>query len=706
MTESEPKPEVPERVGELLIEVRAEELPPRLIEPLCRRFASRVFESLMSRGLGPDEMLTGAGRRRIAVCCRGLLAHETDRDVRELGPPADEAWDADGAPTAALAAFADRLGVEGDAVQAVRTERGRYAAVDRHVEGAPLSQVLVTLIPELLAEMAPGEGIRWPAGRAPFVRPIRGIIALLDGEVLPIEFAGVRAGRTTAGHPVLSPESFEVEDFDDYRRRLAERGIVLEPSERRAQLEATIRAAAEGRGLALPPAEEVAAAVARMAASCEIPGLVEGTWEPGRLELPNEVLVAVLRHHPGALVLRTETGEPAPCFLAVMDRSDDRDGRVRSGYQRLVTGRLADARFHLEADRRVPLAVRARTLEAHAMVPGHGSWGDHVRRVAALVVTLGERVEALASYAQAAEEAAGLMAADLDSPLVHEMPALRGVLGGLQARGEGYVEAVWQAVYDSQRPRGLDDPLPRGPVGRLLGVAARVDRLVAVVGQDGVPSASRDRHDLRGLALGLVRILMAGDPALDIDLVLAHAVLGQGTALRRSHDDTIADCRRILLDRARRLLGHQGFSFDEIEAAIAIRRQDLPDLRARIAALQAVREAPYFRGLVESAKRVSSILADHDEQAFDPQGIDDDVERALFDALEAARESVDDAVSAGRYEDGLAAMAGLTEPLDRFFKDVLVLDEDEAVRRNRLALLQAVRRVFWSIGRLKEMMVE
>lgn len=695
--------------GELLVELRAE-LPPRLVGRLARRLASRLFEELMSRGLGPRALRTGATRRRLMVCCSGLPAREPDREETVLGPPAADAWDDDGAPTAALIGFAERLAVEPAAVSSMQTEKGRYAGIARHRVGQPLAAVLAALLPRLLAELPRGRTMVWGEGRGPWVRPLQGIVALLDGQVLDFSFAGVAAGNTTAGHPILSPKPFAVRDHADYRRQLGRRGIVVGLAERRQVFLERLSARLDALQARLPrsgdgPEADDGGVVTRMALSCEIPGLVEGDFDQAFLALPEEILLAVLGAHPGAIVPRGADGKLMPRFLTVADRADDPSGRVKAGYQRVVAGRLTDARFLRQADRRQPLAERARELERLAMPAGLGSWAAQATRVQGLAEAVLNEIGDQRAVPHA-REAAALLKADLGTRLVSELGALQGVIGGLYAREEGYVEPVWQALYDQRLPRGIDDPLPRGPVGRAVAVADRLDRVVGLVAAAGVPAANKDRHGLRPLTQGLVRLLLEGELDVDLDLLVARAALGYGEALPRSADDTVAEVRAFLLDRVRHLLGRRGFAFDEIEAATAIRANRLPDLVARVAALNAVRAEGDFHAVVRAAKRIVNMVAGADEHSLRDELLVEDAERGLADTLKTVRAAVDDAVALGRYPEGLRAMGELVPALDRFFADVLVMDEDRERRHNRLALLQATRRVFWRIARLREMTVE
>lgn len=696
---------------EYFLEVRCDEIPSRLLRPAMKQLGTRLFEELMGRGLGPEVVTTGLSQRRFALCYRGLRDHEPDREERELGPPASEAYTEDGSVSEALAGFAERVGVEPGELVAVKTERGEYVALVRQVAGRPLAATLAEVVPRILGE------IRWRAPKlrsgeavdaaSAWIRPVRGIVSLLDGEVLAIELGGKKAGRETAGHPILSPEPFEVEGFDDYRAKLAELGIETSFEARRETLQEALADRAAELGGRLPKAPGL---LDRLALRCEIPGVVEGSIDGEFLSLAPEIVSTVLRERQAAFAL-TDGDNLLPRFLTVMDRPDDPRGLVRAGQEWTAAGHLGDARFHYETDRKTPLARRARRLDQLEVHPGLGHYADKSRRIRALSELIaGELGWTSESEIDAVREAAGLLKADLTTSMGRDFPSLRGRLGGLYAREEGYVEPVWQAIYDQYLPSSLDDPIPRGRVGRLVGLADRLDDVVGFFGIGKAPTGSRDPHGLRRKTQGLFRILIESELALDLDLVAARAALNyneEERALERGAEEIVQDLQGFFKDRLRHLLGQRGFAFDEIEAALAVGgTSNLPDLELRLEALREVREEPWFRSLVLAAKRIFNIVKGSSETDLRPELLEEEAEKDLYAELVDVRRAVDEAADRRDYGQCLRRMADLVDGLERFFAEVLVMDEDETRRANRMALLQSARRVFWRIGRIKEMAVE
>jgi len=717
--------------GELLVEVRTEEIPARMLPGAAKELATRLFEELMSRGVPPGEIDAGFTPRRLWLVMKKLPLKEPERLVPIVGPAASIAFDASGHPTKAAEGFARRLGVHTSQLRRrefsaglpdldllAREEalslaswdesfaspkpvkvKGEYVFVLARSEGQRTSTLLAELIPNLLRSLSWAKTMRWGAGIGPWVRPVHGVVALLDGEVVPCELFGVAAGRTTAGHPTLSPEPFDVASFDEWRGRLASLGIVPEPAERERRLRAAMaeRAAAAGGTLVDDPD-----LLAKLAAICEIPGVMEGALDAPLMALPREVLVTSLRDHQSALTVE-RGGELLPIFLTVMDRPDDPAGRVRAGNEWVVAARLADARFFWEKDRATALESRIAALDGLGFHQKLGSYGEKRRRIVGLCEDLAERCGLGAEEARELGEAASLAKVDLTTDMVREFTSLQGVMGGIYAREEGRPEGVWTAIYDQYLPGGSDDPLPRGRTGRLLALADRIDTLVGFFGLGVVPTGSRDPFGLRRAALAAVRL--AGDFGRQVDLheLVQRAHLEYAAKLGKSSEETWALLRPFFEDRLRFLYELEGFAYDEIEAALlcdAVTLSHVEPIRERIAALHAARESGEFLAVVLAAKRLANITKEQPAFPLDPDRLELPAERALLAAAERLSGELRPALANGDYAAGLSAVGRLAPSLESFFDAVLVMDPEPAKRANRLALLQ---RIGTEIGKLADL---
>lgn len=685
-------------MSEYLFELRCHDMPAEALRSVLKAVGGRLFEELVGRGLGPEEILTGITPRRLMLCCRGLPDREPDREEREIGPALDDAWDDDGEPTEALLGFALRVEVEPAELEEVQTERGTYLAVVRQVAGRPTRDVLAETLPQILSE------VRWKPrqriGTGAWGRPVLGVVSVFDGDVLPFEVDGVVASGRSAGHPVLSPEPFVAQDYEGYVAALGERGIEVSWERRRRRLGESFDARAQELGGELDANDEL---LDRLTASCEIPGVVSGAFDGELLALPEEVLCNTLHERVGAFTVRAR-GDLLPFFVTAMDRLDDPEGHVRAGYERAVSARLADLRYTYDRDRRTTLAERARGLDQLSFHPRLGNLAEKTARVRSLVELMAGEL-GWEDDLESALTAAELAKADLTTDMVRESPRLRGTLGAILARQEGYVESVWQALAEHYRPGSASGPLPQLRSGLLLATADRLDTLVGLCSLGEFPKKGRDPLALRRLTQGLLRMLLEAEMPLDLDLVAARAALLYGDHLQQGAEALLGTLQTFLDERVRRLLGQRGFQHDEIEAAIAIGKIDLPDLESRLGALQTVRGHDYFRSLVLAAKRIANMIKDAPEYELDAELLTEEAEVALHSVLVEVRQAVDHAVQQGHYADSLGVMEALVEPLDRFFAEVLVLDENPDHRQNRIALLQSCRRVFWRIARIQHMVV-
>lgn len=699
--------------GEYLLEVRAEEIPARMLPPAARELGELFTARLAERAVELRELQTAYTPRRLVLIARGLPEKEPDREEQVVGPPASVAFDGDGKPTKAAQGFAARLGVEPADLDRIETEKGEYVGATVHTAGRPLAEVLSEIVPEILVRLHWAKTMRWGHGRGPWVRPVHGVVSLFSGQVVPFELFGVAAGAETVGHPVLSPEPFAVESAADYRKQLAQRHLEVFPGARAEQLLRRMAEKAEEAGGRLVPDPEL---LDKLAAICEVPGVMMGELEESFLDLPREVLITSLKDHQSAFTVEEESGEGAllPYFLTVMDRPDDPAGRVKAGNEWVVAARLADARFFHEEDRKHTLEERREQLDRLTFHVKLGSYADKGERIEALTRamcrSLQEKRGEGAVDPDAAATAARLLKADLTTEMVKEFTSLQGIVGGLYARDQGYPEAVWRAIYDQYLPASTDDPIPRDAEGRLASLADRMDTLVGLFGLGLVPTSSRDPFGLRRAAQGVVRIALEGELSFDLDLVAAKAArlyrerLGEeGFA---DPEEVVETLRPFLYDRVRHILGLAGYAYDELEAALAVGVSNLPDLKARVDALHRVRESRDFLAVVLAGKRIANIIADHEEYPLDPEALVEPAEKDLHGAYGDLRGDVDGAAAAGDYGTALEKVAQFAETLDRFFVEVLVMDEDRRLRRNRIALLQAIHRTLSRVARLTEIVVD
>jgi glycyl-tRNA synthetase beta chain len=687
--------------GELLLEVRCEEIPARMLAPAITELEAGVRDALTAVGLAPSSTAASFTPRRLWLEFKGLPRREADRRTQEVGPPVSVSFDQAGEPTPAAIGFAKRCGVGPQALRRVALDKGEYVAVDLEVEGRATSDVLAEILPAKIAALNWPKTMRWGSGEGPWVRPVHGLVALFEGEVVPFTLFGIESGDTTCGHPVLSPRPFVVRSATDYRAKLKRRRIEVDFDARRNRIAAGLNELATALGGEVTQDSEL---LDKLTAICEIPGVVSGVFDEEFLKLPHEVLVTSLRDHQSAFGVRDGDALLA-AFLTVMDRPSDPAGRVSAGNEWVVAARLADARFFLQEDRKRSLGEHAKDLDNLTFHVKLGSYGEKSERVRQLVQSLCDEL-GWAKQRQAAETATALLKADLTTEMVKEFTSLQGVVGGVYARADGAKEEVWQAIYDQYLPVAATDGIPRGRVGIVCGIADRIDTLVGIFGLGLKPTGSRDPFGLRRAAQGLVRIVLESGLPIDLDLVAAQAALLYGERLERHRDEVLSDLRPFLEDRVRHLLGLEGYAYDEIEAGLAVGFGNLPDLKARVRALHDMRNDRGFLAVVLAAKRIANILKDTKEQEFREDLLKEDAENALFAASRDLRAEVEAAEANRAYDLCLRSIAEFADVLERFFTEVLVMDENRELRQNRIALLQSIQRTLSRTARLTEMVVD
>lgn len=686
-------------MADFFLEVRAEEIPARMVESASRRLASAFFETLVTRGLPPDGVENYFTVRRLIVQLTGLVDREPDREEEELGPPAAVAWDDAGSPTPALEGFASRCGVETGAVGRLQTPKGEYAAVTRTIEGRPMIDILAELAPRLIAGLEWGKPMRWGMSIGPWVRPVKGVLALFDDEVVPFEVFGRRSGDSTIGHPFLTPEPFRVEGWEDYRRRLDERGIVIDSALRRQVLADGFAAAAADLGGSVPEDSEL---LTRLAAMVEVPGIVVGKCDPEGL--PLEVLIASLRDHQNAFGVTGGDG-PLPAFLTVMDRAEDPEDLVRQGNEWVVAARLEDARFFVVEDRKRSLEERRSDLDRLTFHRALGSYSDKAGRIAEFGDWLCSTLDR-PDLAESMATAAALAKVDLTCEVVKEFTSLQGVMGGVYAAEQGVDETVARAVYQQYQPASPDAPIPDDLLGQLLGIADRMVTLGGFFALGENPSGSRDPYALRRAAQGVVEIALGGSLPLDLDELAARAVSmhsGLATVDLGEAEDELGE---FLRDRLRSLLGRRDYAYDEVAAAVAVDALPVAAL-ARVEALHDARRQAGFVDVADASKRIRNILSGQDPgEEVDAELFEQDEERELWRAVRDSEEVVVATIAKRDYAAALDHIAGYAPLLERFFDEVLVMADDERTRANRLALLAAVDKLFAKVGDLSQLAVE
>jgi len=701
--------------AEFLLELGCEEIPADLISRACEELKASLEKHLAAAALSDGAVVEAfGGPRRLAAVIRNLRLKQQDV-VREVtGPSKAAAYDAQGLPTQAAAGFAAGKGVRVEDLFVVKLPKGEFAAARQLTRGRPTAEVLREIAPRSLAEIAWPKTMRWPApGNPRFIRPVRWLVALFAGRVVPFEFAGVRSGSHTQGHRFLGRRSIPVTNSADYQSRLRRNFVLVNPTERRQKIQKELEALAAAHALRVHADESLLDKVSYLN---EFPAVIPGGFDPSFLELPQEILITVMRDHQKYFAVETPGRELAPHFLAVINSDRDRRGRMRAGHERVLRARFADARFFWAADQvKCRLADNPPKLAAVTYEARLGSYAqkiDRMRGVArALVLDLVPALSRDEQFApkgvpldrvsielnlEVVDRAALLSKCDLVTEMVREFTELQGIVGGLYARAQGESEEIAVAIYDHYRPAGLEDALPRNLTGCVVALADKLDALAGCFAVGKIPSGSSDPFALRRAAAGVVRIII--ERRLPLSVLRA---VEAATAMLAVHNSRIArpaglEARvaEFVADRARFYFQERrGYAADEVKAAMAPGWDDLADLADRVEALRRIRVTENFPPLAAAFKRIRNLLEksaaeEAIPEAPDPARFAAEEERALHAAAEAAVADVARLKPARKYQQALERIAALRPVVDRFFDKVMVMAEDHAVRANRLALLR------------------
>ncbi len=678
---------------EMLFEVGTEEIPSGYLPPALEDLKSVASRLLTEQRLGYLAVRSLGTPRRLALLVDGLDERQADARREVIGPPKAAAYDADGKPTKAAEGFARAQGVPVDGLQVRALERGEYLVAIQEDRGSRTPEVLASLLPKLVGALTFPKFMRWGAGTCRFVRPIRWLMAIYDGRVVPFEIDGLRAEGKTYGHRFLAPRGLRVRNFEEYVEGLRERFVIVDQVRRRELVRTqAVEAAAMVNGR--PVLDD--ALVDTVADLVEFPTAVCGAFKPEYLELPREVIVTPMQKHQRYFPVVDAAGNLLPHFVAVSNmRAKDMDV-IRQGNERVLRARLNDAEFFFREDRKRPLAERLPELRQIIFQEKLGSVADKVRRLERLAEWIAERT-APASRTVAAR-AALLCKADLPTAMVKEFPNLQGIMGREYARLSGEPPEVCRAIEEHYLPRFAGDRLPASAVGTAVALADRLDSIVGCFAIGLVPTGSEDPYALRRAAVGVVQTILQQGCRLPLDEAVACAQAAYGTVGARDAEATRQAVLEFLRGRTHAVLTERGSPGDIVDAALSAGSNDVADAAKRAEALAVLKREADFGELATAFRRVVGIIPRGFTKPVETNRLVEGAERALYAQAIELKADVERFVMAGDYLGALRRIAALRPMVDMFFEEVLVIGPDEGLTQNRLALLKTVGDLFARIA--------
>lgn len=709
---------------DFLLEIGCEEIPARMIDAASQELRERVGALLTRERLSGGEVTSFDTPRRLAVMTSGIAAAQADVVELMTGPSVNVAYKNDEA-TPAAHAFAKKAGVDVSQLERVATPKGEYIAAKVTKKGRTAAEILAELLPKEIASIYWPKNMYWRKPSERFVRPVRWLVAMLDGETVSLEFDGIRAGNHSRGHRILSDKPVVISRAGSAYVDSLRQARVLGRAEREHQ----IRKALDAATRSIPGARwrEDKPLLDTVVSLTEFPSVILGAFDPQFLALPEEVLVTVMRDHQKYFALEDAEGKLLPHFLAVLNTDSDPLGLIRQGNERVLRARFNDARFFWETDQKKSLLERLDSLRNVTFQKDLGSYGDKTQRVQRLCSWVNEilKQNGVTVRPGVVHKAVCLAKTDLTTELVKEFTELQGIIGGLYARvqpldtslPEATRFAIADAIYDQYKPESSDDAVPRSLEGAVLSLGDKADTIAGMFALGLVPSGSKDPFALRRQANGIVKIIAEKKLPLRLSELMRDARTGyQKSQAEKKFVDDAKYSESIALFFRERLEFYLkdvcGYSYDVVKAVLAADADDVVDAVARAEAVKEVINMPEFQAIGAACKRMRNILRQADDKRIAPaakvESLADSAEeeKNLIAYLNQKGAKVEELRKKRGYVEALRLLSTAREPVDKFFDKVMVMVDDARVRANRLALLQALLKEFSTIADFSEIVTE
>jgi len=709
---------------DFLLEIGCEEIPARMIDPAALELRERLQKMLERERLPAAGITQFDSPRRLAVLATGIPATQPDVTEQVTGPSAAIAFK-DGQPTPAAHAFAKKAGIDVSQLERITTAKGEYLSAKVTRKGRSASELLAELLPKEINSIYWPKNMYWRKPGEVFVRPVRWLVALLDREVIPLEFDGIRAGSQSRGHRVLSPNAIQIPSAGPSYIDTLRGAKVLGRIEREQQ----IRKALDAATRTIPGARwrEDKSLLDTVVNLTEWPSAILGGFDREFLELPEEVLVTVMRDHQKYFAVEDGAGKLLPHFLAVLNTDGDPQGIIRHGHERVLRARFNDARFFWQSDQKHSLRERVQWLKHVTFQKDLGSYYDKTLRVQRLCSWLCEiiRQSGMTIRPGVVHKAAYLAKTDLTTELVKEFTELQGIVGGLYARvqeldseiPDATRQLIAQAIYDQYKPESMEDSTPQTPGGAVLSIADKADTIAGMFALGLQPTGSKDPFALRRQANGIVKTIAEHKLPLNLSGLFRDAretYRGSEAEPKFSKEiDYTSAIHEFFRERLEFYLRDAlGFKYDVVKAVLASGSDDVVDVLARAESVKGVLHMPEFQAIAAACKRMRNILKQAEEKGL---GIPAEFDYSIEDAEEAkmldakARQMADRVEkdrAEGNYLNALIMLSTLRDDVDRFFDKVMVMVDDERVRANRLALLQTLLREFTTIADFSEIVTD
>ncbi|MFB2644380.1 glycine--tRNA ligase subunit beta [Shewanella bicestrii] len=677
----------------LLIELGTEELPPKALRKLAESFLTNFTEELTKADLAFKSAVWYAAPRRLAINVTELAIAQADKIVEKRGPAVSSAFDAEGKPTKAAEGWARGNGITVDQAERLVTDKGEWLVYNAKVEGVETKSLIAAMAQRALDKLPIPKPMRWGSSKTQFIRPVHTATMLLGSELIEGELLGIKSARNVRGHRFMGT-GFELDHADNYLTLLKEKGKVIADYEsRKALIKADAEKAAAKIGGTADIEDDLLEEVTSLV---EWPVVLTASFEEKFLNVPSEALVYTMKGDQKYFPVFDDAGKLLPNFIFVANIESKDPAQIIAGNEKVVRPRLADAEFFFNTDKKHTLESRLPSLETVLFQQQLGTLKDKVTRISALAAFIAEQTGANAVDAARA----GLLSkTDLMTNMVMEFTDTQGTMGMHYARLDGETEAVALAMEEQYKPKFSGDTVPTAAVSCAVALADKLDTLVGIFGIGQAPKGAADPFALRRAAIGVLRIIVENKLPLDLVTLIAKAQELHGTNL--SNANASDEVLEFLMARFRAWYQDKGIDVDVILAVLARRPTRPADFDSRINAVSHFRSLEASSALAAANKRVSNILAKVEGElptAINSALLAEAAEQALAAKLAELQPQLAPLFANADYQQALTLLSSLRESVDQFFEDVMVMADDEALKNNRLALLNNLREQFLHVA--------
>ena len=680
---------------DLLIELGTEELPPKALKKLSDAFTGGIVEGLKKAGFNINEVESFAAPRRLGVLIKDVAVSQPDREIERKGPSLNAAYDENGKPTKAVMGFARSCGVEVAELQQQETDKGTWLIFKATEKGHLLAELIEDIINQSLSRLPVPKRMRWGNSDAEFVRPVHWLVILHGKNIINAEVLGLKSSSTTCGHRFHSPGKIDLADASSYKDKLLTEGFVIADFEQRKQnIRQQVFDAVKNLGGVMEMGEAVIDEdlLDEVTALNEWPIAVAGEFEESFLQVPAEALIKTMQDNQKYFPVVGTDGKLKNYFITISNIDSKSPEKVKAGNERVIRPLLADAMFFWEQDRKQPLESFNAALEKVVFQKELGTLAEKTRRVAKLAESIATQLKANIEHVT---RAALLSKCDLMTGMVGEFASLQGVMGKRYAQVAGEVEEISLALDEQYKPRGASDDTASTTTGQILAISDKLDSLVGIFAIGQKPTGEKDPYALRRASLGILRTIIERQLDLDLkQLIKMSADLLKDKVDASKVEQDVFD---YILERLRAYYLDRNVTPDVFDAVSALSPSHPLDFDKRIKAVTAFRELAEAKSLAAANKRVGNILK---KSALDKtimvneSLLSEDAEKKLYATLSVLSKTVEPMFDAGDYGAALSQLSSLRDPVDAFFDSVMVMADDEAIKNNRIALLNVMNQLF------------